>query len=402
MVKRNPNLKKLNPHYLFQEIRSRTEAFLKKNPDEDLINLGIGDTTLPIPSHISGEMEAAAARLGTEKGYSGYGPSEGLLALREKISEHIYQERVSPEEIFISDGAKCDISRLQILFGSQAVVAVQDPTYPVYVDGSVIAGCSGKFDKEERKYDEIVYLPCTPDNQFFPEFEEIPKTDLIYICSPNNPTGSAASKEQLEKLVAHAKNNRSIILFDVAYRNFIRDPDLPRSIYEIEGGDEVAIESGSFSKIAGFTGVRLGWSVVPKKLQYNEGGSVHSDWKRIISTLFNGPSNIAQYGGIASLDEVGREATKKLVQTYMENAVRLTGALEEKGFKVYGGINAPYVWVEFPGKKSWELFDDLLKKCKIITTPGAGFGPSGEGFVRFSAFASKEKVERAIENLARL
>nr|MBA3816945.1 LL-diaminopimelate aminotransferase [Parachlamydiaceae bacterium] len=294
MTKRNENLKQLSANYLFPEINRRKQLFLEQSPHASLISLGIGDTTEPIPHSISSGLAAAASQLGTLKGYSGYGPEQGIKSLRDAIASKLYRNIVSAEDVFISDGAKCDIGRLQQLFGKEVTVAVQDPAYPVYVDGSLLQGVK-----------QFVYLPCTPENNFWPEWDNSPRTDLIYICSPNNPTGTVATRKQLEELIALAKKNHSIIIYDAAYANYIRDPALPSSIFEIKGADEVAIEVNSFSKLAGFTGVRLGWTVIKDALKYEDGTSVKADWKRVVSTIFNGASNIAQAGGLSVLADQG-------------------------------------------------------------------------------------------------
>lgn len=387
-MKRNPGIASLSTNYLFPEINARKRAFLKENPHAHLLHLGIGDTTEPIPSEIVQAMRNAAENLGTRSGYTGYGPEQGNKELREHISSHFYHEHIRPEEIFISDGAKCDIGRLQTLFGPDISIAVQDPAYPVYIDGSKIQGVK-----------DIVFMPCHPGNNFFPDLATQVRTDLIYFCSPNNPTGAVATKEQLCELVAFAKKNRSIIIFDAAYSCYINDPELPTSIFDIEGAKEVAIEINSFSKIAGFTGIRLGWSVVPEELIYDEGSSVRSDWNRLVSTIFNGASNIAQAGGLAVLDTRGLEEISKIKNHYMENAAILKNVWQEMGFNVFGGENAPYLWIEFKGQKSWDVFQFLLEKCHLITTPGSGFGLQGEGFIRLSAFGERSTIEKAAHRI---
>jgi LL-diaminopimelate aminotransferase len=391
MIKRNPHMAQLKSGYLFPEINKRVRQFLAQHPDAALISLGIGDTTEPIPECISREMREVSHRLGTPLGYVGYGPEQGLKLLREKIAATFYENKIQSNEVFISDGAKCDIGRMQMLFGNNVSIAVQDPCYPVYVDGSIIQGVK-----------QIVFMPCRPENNFFPDLSVTPKTDLIYFCSPNNPTGAVASKEELKKLVDFAHKNRSIIIFDSAYANFISASDLPKSIYEIDGAQEVAIETGSFSKLVGFTGIRLAWTVVPEKLKFEDGTCVKSDWNRVISTIFNGASNISQYGGIAALNPEGMREIENLTKFYMENAFFIKTALEGQGFQVYGGIHAPYLWVKFPGRKSWNVFQDLLENQHIITTPGEGFGPCGEEFIRFSAFGHRENILKAVERLKKI
>ena len=305
MVKRNPHVARLNASYLFPEIIRRKQAFLESHPGARLISLGIGDTTEPLPSTIADQLARTSQGLSTFEGYSGYGPEEGLRPLRERIAAKLYQDRFKADEIFISDGTNSDIGRLQILFGSSATLAVQDPSYPVYVDTGVILGQASGYDAPSRKYQGISYMPCLPSNQFFPTLSEAKPADLIYFCSPNNPTGAAATFSQLEELVDYAKRHRSIIIYDTAYGSYIQEPGLPRSIYEIKGAREVAIELGSFSKMAGFTGVRLAWSVVPKELAFENGHSVNLDWNRVHATFFNGASNISQAGGMAVLSSEG-------------------------------------------------------------------------------------------------
>lgn len=399
MVKRNPNLTKLSSGYLFPVINKKRAEYLQKHPNAKIISLGIGDTTLPIPEYITEAISDFSKGLSTLEGYSGYGSVQGSELLRKKIAEVVYGNIVDADDIFISDGSKCDLGRMQVLFGGGASIAIQDPAYPVYVDTGVILGQTGLVDAETKCYEGITYMSCTPENNFFPNLEETPRTDIIYFTSPNNPTGAVATKKQLEALVAFAKKNRSLIVFDAAYSEFIRDPSLPKTIYEIEGADEVAIELGSFSKNAGFTGVRLGWSVVPTKLRFEEGSSVKDDWSRIVATFFNGASNLSQEGAYAALHPTGQKEIKGIVDYYLENAKMIKSALDELGFETYGGENAPYIWARTPGKLSWEIFEELLNNVQIVCTPGVGFGPVGEGFVRFSPFGRRHDVIEAIDRL---
>lgn len=379
---------RLQTNYLFPEINARKQQFLALHPQASLISLGIGDTTEPIPPFITKALMQGAARLGTADGYVGYGPEQGFSELRKKIAEALYHNRVNPDDIIISDGAKCDLGRIQMLFGSHVSIAVQDPAYPVYIDGSLILGV-----------ETIIPMPCNPENQFFPDLNKLPRTDLIYFCSPNNPTGSAATKAQLQQLVAFAKANQSIIIYDSAYANYIRDHSLPRSIFEIEGAEDVAIELGSFSKIAGFTGVRLGWSIVPESLRFEDGSSVKADWKRIMSTVFNGASNIAQWGGMAILEKEGIEEIKALTSFYMENTDLIRKTMVQLGYEVFGGQNAPYLWVRFKERQSWEIFQDFLERYQLVTTPGSGFGPEGEHFIRLTAFGHRKNILEAMNRL---
>jgi LL-diaminopimelate aminotransferase len=391
MTKRNANFNNLKDSYLFPTVRKYKEDLLKRCPDAKIISLSIGDTTQPITEEIAKTLSQTSINLSNREGYFGYGPEQGILELRQQIAKVLYKDIVDFDEIFVSDGAKCDISRIQLLFGSKPTCAIQDPAYPVYVDTSLLMG------KEN-----IVYMTCNEDNNFFPVLDNLPRTDLIFFCSPNNPTGSTADRKQLKELVGFAKKNQSIIIFDAAYNYFIQDPNIPKSIYEIEGADEVAIEVASFSKLIGFTGVRLAWTVVPKKLKYDCGFSVHKDWTRIQTTCFNGASIISQKGGLAALSSKGQAEMQGLIQFYIENAKMLKKALESKGFKVFGGANIPFLWVKQKNKSSWESFSELLEKSYILTTPGSGFGYSGEGFLRFSAFAPREDINIAIDRLLKL
>ena len=391
-VARNPNFAKLQAGYLFPEIGRRRNAYLEKNPDADIISLGIGDTTQPIPDHILNGLIKGASKLGNKDTYSGYGAEQGTALLREKISKELYNNMIKPEEVFVTDGAKCDIARLQVMFGPYVTSAVQDPSYPVYVDTSVMMGQTGEINKEKGQFENIVYMPCNPSNNFFPDLKSLPKADVIYFCSPNNPTGAAASREQLKELVDYANEQGSIIVFDAAYAPFIRTPGVPKSIYEIEGARTCAIEVNSFSKYAGFTGVRLGWTIVPSELTFSDGTQVRTDWNRVMTTGFNGASNIVQAGGMACLDPEGLHEINILIEYYLENAKILRETFIELGFDVYGGTDAPYVFVSMANKPSWDIFSEILEAIQVVTIPGAGFGPGGEGFLRMSAFAPREAV----------
>lgn len=399
MTKRNPNMAKLQSGYLFPEINRRKMEFLAKNPKARLISLGIGDTTQPIAPHIAKRMAEEAARLGTKDGYTGYGDEQGLKELRKRIAEKLYNGIVDGGEVFVSDGAKPDTGRLQVMFGSEAAIAVQDPSYPVYVDSSVMLGQTKNYNEKTVHFEGVEYMECNPENDFFPNLKKTKRTDLIFFCSPNNPTGAAATFEQLEELVGFAAKNKSIIIYDSAYSSFISGKNLPKSIYEVKGAKEVAIEVSSFSKSIGFTGVRLGWAIIPNQLKYDDGISVNRDWNRITTTIFNGASNIAQYGGLAALEDEGTRETQKNVSYYMENAGIIKKFMEKIGYGVYGGVNAPYLWIRVPGKTSWQAFEDFLGKAHVVTTPGVGFGPSGEGFVRLSALGKREDVEEAIKRI---
>ncbi len=391
--------------YLFPEVARRRREYQEKNKDAKIISLSIGNTTEPLPEFIAKAMADYSMALSTAEGYSGYGDEQGNSALRAKIAEVWYKGMATADEVFISDGAKCDIARIQTLFGSKVKVAVQDPSYPVYVDGSVIIGAAGK--NTGKGYKGVTYMPCVPENNFFPELSKIKKNSLIYFCSPNNPTGACATKEDLRKLVDFANANGCIIIYDAAYREFIRDENLPKTIFEIEGSRTCAIEINSFSKPAGFTGVRLGWSIVPNELKFADGTSVNKDWNRVMTTLFNGASNVAQAGGLACLEPEGIKAMKDVIDYYLVNAKKIEETLKGENFRkigveIYSTGNSPYVWAKFPGKKSWDVFDTILDKCHIVTTPGSGFGPSGESFIRFSSFGHQNDVNEACERLSRL
>eukprot|EP00915_Cephaloidophora_sp_WS-2016_P003605 GHVH01004863.1.p1 GENE.GHVH01004863.1~~GHVH01004863.1.p1 ORF type:complete len:406 (-),score=44.82 GHVH01004863.1:1067-2284(-) len=399
MVKRNNGFSRLKGNYLFLEIANRKSKFLKENPQANLISLGIGDTTEPLPPSVTDAMRAYADKLGTKDGYSGYPDYNGSSALRHLISEHVYHNRVSPDEIFISDGSKPDLARMQLMFSRDCSIAVQNPVYPAYVDGSVIS-CKTREFNENNQYDGITYLPCNPDNDFFPDLTKC-QADIIYFCSPNNPTGATASREQLESLVAHALRTKSIIIFDAAYFSFIRDSTTPRSIFEIDGARQCAMETNSFSKILGFTGVRLGWTVCPKELEYEDGSSVFNDWVRIAGTFFNGPSNVAEAAAIGALgSEQGRREMREMNDYYMENARIVLNTMQKAGYTCYGGVNSPYIWMKCPeGMTSWDCFQELLEGAMVVTTPGAGFGTEGADFVRISSFAHRENVEEALARI---
>jgi len=402
-VERNANFAKLAGGYLFPEIGRRRNAYLEKNPEmsSKIISLGIGDTTRPIPPHILNGLLEGVTKLGVKETYTGYGAEQGQTLLREKIASVLYNNLIDPSEVFVSDGAKCDIMRIQQVFGPKVVSAVQDPSYPVYVDTSVMMGQTGNQNQETKQYDNIIYMPCNPENGFFPDYASLPRADVVYLCSPNNPTGAAATREQLTDLVQLCKERGSILVFDAAYAPFIRTPGVPKSIFEIDGAKDVAIEVNSFSKYAGFTGVRLGWTVVPSNLKFKDGSLVRDDFNRVMTTAFNGASNIVQNGGLACLDPEGQKEIDELIDYYLENAKILRETMESIGFTVHGGIDAPYVFVELPDSMggSWEAFNTILEKAQVVTIPGAGFGPGGEGFLRLSAFAPRDSVLEACERL---
>ncbi|KAI7979867.1 hypothetical protein LOK49_Contig230G00006 [Camellia lanceoleosa] len=401
-VARNLHMERLRNHYLFPEISARELEHIKKYPNEKVIRLGIGNTTEPIPEVITLAMSDFTRALSTPEGYRGYGAEQGNMELRKAIVKTFYGDLpVKDTEVFVSDGSQCDISRLQLLLGSNVTIAVQDPSFPAYIDSSVIIGQAGSFEDETGKYQNIVYMKCGPQNHFFPDLSNTLRTDVIFFCSPNNPTGHAASREQLEQLVEFAEENGSIIVYDSAYAAYITD-ESPQSIYEIPGAREVAIEISSFSKIAGFTGVRLGWTVVPDELLFSNGFPVIHDFDRIVCTCFNGASNVAQAGGLACLSPEGAKAMLSVVDYYKENANILAETFASLGLNVYGGVNAPYLWVHCPGLRSWDVFNEILEKTHIITVPGSGFGPGGEEFIRVTTFGHRETILEASTRLKSL
>lgn len=401
----NSNYLKLKAGYLFPEIARRVNAFAEANPDAKIIRLGIGDVTEPLPEACRTAMIKAVEEMGDRNSFKGYGPEQGYAWLREKIAANDFQARgcqVEADEIFISDGSKCDTGNILDIFGDDNVIAVTDPVYPVYVDTNVMAGHTGVA-SDQGEFGGLVYIPITAENNFT---AQIPtqKVDLIYLCFPNNPTGAVASKEHLKAWVDYAKANNSIIFFDAAYEAFITESDLPHSIYEIEGARDCAIEFRSFSKTAGFTGTRCAFTVVPKNLTAKaaDGSNVElwKLWNRRQSTKFNGVSYIVQKGAEAVYSEAGKAQVKALVNFYLENAKIIRSQLSAAGISVYGGINAPYVWVKTPNNlSSWDFFDKLLQTCNVVGTPGSGFGAAGEGYFRISAFNSRENVEEAMKRI---
>ena len=401
----NNNYLKLKAGYLFPEIARRVNAFAEAHPEAKIIRLGIGDVTEPLPQACRDAMIQAVEDMGDRNSFKGYGPEQGYAWLREKIAAHDFQARGCPidaSEIFVSDGSKCDSGNMLDIFGDNNTIAVTDPVYPVYVDTNVMAGHTGEAN-EKGEYEGFVYLPITAENNFT---AQIPaeKVDLIYLCFPNNPTGATATKEHLKAWVDYARAHRSIIFFDAAYEAFITDPNLPHSIYEIEGARECAIEFRSFSKNAGFTGTRCALTVVPKTLtgKAADGSDVElwKLWNRRQSTKFNGVSYIVQRGAEAVYSPEGQAQIKALVSFYMENAKIIREQLIAAGLHVYGGTNAPYVWVKTPnGLSSWDFFDKLLHTCHVVGTPGSGFGAAGEGYFRISAFNSRENVNEAMKRI---
>ena len=407
MAKLNNHYLKLKAGYLFPEIARRVNLFTDNNPDgaKQIIRCGIGDVTEPLPLAAREAMKAAIDELGNRETFKGYGPEQGYGFLRSAIAKGDYQDngiQVEDDEIFVSDGSKCDTGNILDIFGNNNKIAITDPVYPVYVDTNVMAGNTGEAN-ESGAYEGIYYMPCNAENGFVPE---IPKerVDLIYLCYPNNPTGATATKDQLKEWVDYAKANGSIILYDAAYQAFIKDENVPRSIYEIDGARDCAIEFRSFSKNGGFTGVRCAFTVVPKELMAEddkgEKRSLHPLWSRRQSTKFNSVSYPVQKAAEALYTEEGKNQVSSLISHYMENAALLSSACTEIGLSVYGGENAPYVWVACPESvDSWGMFDKMLNEANVVITPGAGFGEAGEGFFRISAFNSKENVETVCERL---
>ena len=401
----NDNYLKLKAGYLFPEIARRVNAFAEANPDAKVIRLGIGDVTEPLPQACRTAMIGAVEEMGDRATFKGYGPEQGYVWLREKIAAHDFQARgceIDKSEIFVSDASKCDTGNILDIFGDDNTIAVTDPVYPVYVDTNVMVGHTGPVN-EKGEFEGLVYLPITAENNFT---AEIPaqKVDLIYLCFPNNPTGATATRDYLKAWVDYARAHNSIIFFDAAYEAFIIDPDIPHSIYEIEGARECAIEFRSFSKNAGFTGTRCAFTVVPKTLMAKaaDGSDVElwKLWNRRQSTKFNGVSYIVQRGAEAVYTDEGQAQVKALVSFYLENAKIIREQLTAAGLKVYGGVNAPYVWVKTPnGLSSWDFFDKLLHAANVVGTPGSGFGAAGEGYFRISAFNSRENVEEAMKRI---
>ena len=402
----NDNYLKLKAGYLFPEIGRRVKAFADANPSAPIIRLGIGDVTEPLPEACRVAMVAAVEEMGSRDTFKGYGPEQGYEWLRERIAEHDFKSRgcdIDASEIFISDGSKCDCGNILDIFGDNNTIAVTDPVYPVYVDTNVMAGHTGDAN-EKGEYDGFVYLPITAENNFTAQIPTDKKVDLIYLCFPNNPTGATATKEHLQAWVKYAKANGSIIFFDAAYEAYITDPSLPHSIYEIEGARDCAIEFRSFSKNAGFTGTRCALTVVPKTLtgKAADGSDVEiwKLWNRRQSTKFNGVSYIVQRGAEAVYSEAGKAQIQALVNFYMENAAIIREKLTAAGIEVFGGENAPYVWVKTPNSlSSWDFFQKLLETCNVVGTPGSGFGAAGEGYFRISAFNSRENVEEAMRRI---
>ena len=405
----NENFLELQDSYLFSTIAKKVAKFTEENPDKKIIKLGIGDVTRPIVPACLDAMHKAVEEVGTASGFKGYGPEQGYDFLRKAIVDNDYKSRninIDADEIFVSDGAKCDCGNIVDIFAKNNKVAITDPVYPVYLDTNVMSGRSGKFNKENEMYENIVYLPVTAENDFKPELPK-EKVDMIYLCFPNNPTGTVLTKSDLQKWVKYAKENNSIILYDAAYEAFITEEDIPHSIYEIEGAKDVAIEFKSYSKTAGFTGIRCAYVVVPKQVKgYTKNGeevSLNKLWNRRTCTKFNGVSYIVQRAAEATYSEEGKRQVKENIKYYLENAKIIKKGLENMGFTTYGGINSPYIWLKVPeGMTSWDFFDKLLEEVNVVGTPGSGFGPHGEGYFRLTAFGTKENSIEAIDRIKRI
>lgn len=399
MYRINENYTKLPGSYLFSTIAKKVKAYTEAHPDADIIRLGIGDVTLPLAPCIIKALHEAVDEMGHAETFKGYAPDLGYAFLREAIAKE-YEGRgcdISPDEVFVSDGAKSDCGNIQEIFSDDCRIAVCDPVYPVYVDSNVMAGRTGTYDSETGVWSNVIYMPCTSENNFAPALPEGKSADLIYLCNPNNPTGTTLNKEQLAQWVDFAKKTGAVILYDAAYEAYISEADVPHSIYEVPGAKDCAIEFRSFSKNAGFTGVRLGFTVVPKNLVTPDGVSLNALWARRHGTKFNGAPYIQQKAGAVIFTEEGQKEIKEQVAYYMQNAKIIHDGLVDAGFEVYGGVNAPYIWLKVPaGMTSWDFFDYLLEKLNIVGTPGSGFGPSGEGYFRLTAFGSRENTERAV------
>jgi LL-diaminopimelate aminotransferase len=403
MIRINENYNKLKASYLFSDIAKRVTAYQEANPQKAIIRLGIGDVTEPLPPVCIEALHSGADELSKRATFKGYGPEQGYAFLREAIAQNDYHARgakIDADEIFVSDGSKCDCGNIQEIFSTDAHLAIPDPVYPVYVDTNVMAGRTGA--NVNGRYEGITYLDCTQANGYVPAIPEI-ATDLIYLCFPNNPTGAVATRAQLTAWVDYAKKNKAIILFDSAYEAYIRDPQIPHSIYEIEGARDVAIEFRSFSKTAGFTGTRCAYTVIPKSLMaYDAAGNaqpLHALWNRRHTTKFNGVSYPVQKAAAAIFTDEGKKQVHAMTDFYLGNAALIREAVAKLGFTCVGGVNAPYIWINV-GRDSWEFFDLLLNKAQVVCTPGAGFGRCGEGHVRISAFNSRENVVTALERIA--
>ena len=401
MYQVNTNYLKLPGSYLFSTIAKKVSAYQQANPSDEIIRLGIGDVTQPLPDAVIKALHSAVDEMASADTFMGYAPDLGYEFLRKAIAENDYKKRgcdIEADEIFVSDGAKSDSGNIQELFSGENVIAVTDPVYPVYVDSNVMAGRCGNYDTHNGEWDRVIYMPVTKENNFIPEFpKETP--DVIYLCLPNNPTGTTLTKEQLQQWVDYANRKGCVIIFDAAYEAYIREDDVPHSIYECEGARECCIEIRSFSKNAGFTGLRLGFTVVPKDLKCGQ-ASLHDMWARRHGTKFNGAPYIVQRAGEAVYSQEGQQQVRQLVDYYMENARMIREGLTELGYTCFGGVNAPYIWLKTPDRMtSWDFFDHLLNTAHVVGTPGSGFGPSGEGYFRLTAFGTHENTKAALDRI---
>ena len=404
MVRVNDNYLKLPGSYLFSTIGKKVREYKAQHPEADIISLGIGDVTQPIAPAVISALHTAVDEMARAESFRGYAPDLGYDFLREAIAENDYRARgceISADEIFVSDGAKCDCGNIQEIFSADCRIAVCDPVYPVYVDSNVMAGRTGDYDAAAGRFRNVIYLPCTAENGFSPDLpSEVP--DLIYLCFPNNPTGAVISKARLQEWVDYAKGNGAVILYDAAYEAYISEPDIPHSIYECDGARDCAIEFRSFSKTAGFTGLRLGFTVIPKDLEA-DGVSLWSLWARRHGTKYNGAPYIIQRAGEAVYSDAGRQQIRSQIAYYMDNAHYIYNGLKEAGYEVSGGINAPYIWLRTPdGLTSWKFFDRMLTEANVVGTPGSGFGPGGEHYFRLSAFGSHENTAEAVKRIKKM
>ena len=405
MFRVNENYLKLPGSYLFSAIAKKVGAYAAAHPEESVIRLGIGDVTLPLPPAVTAALHRAVDEMGNAETFHGYAPDLGYEFLRKAIAEHDFAERgceISPDEIFVSDGAKSDSANIQEIFAADSRIAVCDPVYPVYVDSNVMAGRTGVYDARTGIWSDVIYMPCTAENGFVPELPG-QRPDLIYLCFPNNPTGEALTREQLQVWVDYANAQGCVILFDAAYEAYISQKDIPHSIYECEGAETCAIELRSFSKNAGFTGLRLAYTVVPKALKDQDGVSLHALWARRHGTKYNGAPYIVQRAGEAVYTPEGQAQVRELVGAYMKNAACILDGLREAGYQAYGGVNSPYVWMRTPGRMtSWEFFDYLLENAHVVGTPGSGFGPCGEHYFRLTGFGTWENTVQAVDRIRAL
>ncbi|MCM1272076.1 MAG: LL-diaminopimelate aminotransferase [Clostridium sp.] len=405
MFKVNDNYLKLPGSYLFSTIGKKVREYQEKNPDKEIIRLGIGDVTQPLAPAIIDRLHKAVDEMAVKETFKGYAPDLGYEFLRSSIAKFDYKERgvdIEIDEIFISDGAKCDSGNIQEIFSLDNKIAVCDPVYPVYVDSNVMAGRTGTYDSSTGLWSNVIYMPCKEENGFAPELPK-EEPDIIYLCFPNNPTGATVNKEQLQKWVDYANRIKAVIIYDAAYEAYISEADVPHTIYECDGAKKCAIELRSFSKNAGFTGTRLGFTVVPKALCSSDGTSLNPLWARRHGTKYNGAPYIVQQAGDAVYSKEGRAQTREQIAYYMNNARYIYDGLKSAGYSVSGGVNAPYIWLKTPdGMNSWDFFDYLLEKANVVGTPGSGFGPSGEGYFRLTAFGTNENTVKAIDRIKAL